>query len=251
MPLQAPRQASEFLPPAQEFSFRDKFGIAKRFDPTNAKLVNRIGNPFRTRFTYAMESGDWFLLEYNHLDGFRMIWTMVSEFRLETTLPLGHVLTAEQMIDWYIRNDLELPPGLDGRHRMVPTVPPITDPRSSHSAVSLTPNGMEHSLSGARHSNDFRSVHWFNHEFTFTPNQAKCVNVLWNAWANGTPDVSEAYILETAEVQSVRLRDVFKQKSGLHPAWKTMIQSGLKRGTRRLVALKTDSSHEVLLSAPT
>jgi hypothetical protein len=81
----------------------------------------------------------------------------------------------------------------------------------------------------ARHSPDFRSIHWFGVDYQFSGNQAACIRVLWKAWENKTPDVGQDRILEAAECVSKRLADVFKR----HPAWKTLIVSK-SRGTYRL-----------------
>jgi hypothetical protein len=36
--------------------------------------------------------------------------------------------------------------------------------------------------SPSRHGPDFRSVHWFGQDFSFTAKQAACVRILWAAW---------------------------------------------------------------------
>jgi hypothetical protein len=84
----------------------------------------------------------------------------------------------------------------------------------------------------ARHSKDYRSVHWFGVDYYFTATQAACVKVLWEAWANETPDLGQATILEHPEVEadSKRLVDLFKE----HPAWGEMIVKGHTGGTYRL-----------------
>jgi len=84
----------------------------------------------------------------------------------------------------------------------------------------------------ARHSDDFRSVHWFGTDYTFTPTQAACIKVLWRAWDNGTPDVGQQAILEDIEVEadSKRLVDLFKNQR----AWGTMIVRGGTSGAYRL-----------------
>jgi hypothetical protein len=86
--------------------------------------------------------------------------------------------------------------------------------------------------SPARHSSDFRHVHWFGTDHTFTATQAACVKILWNEWENGTPEIGQATILEHPEVESEskRLVDVFKG----HPAWGTMIVKGATSGAHRL-----------------
>jgi hypothetical protein len=76
----------------------------------------------------------------------------------------------------------------------------------------------------ARHSADFTSVFWFGREYTFSRTQAACVNILWQAMRNGTPDLGQAYILEEAGSESSRLADVFKESD----AWGIMIVSTRK-----------------------
>lgn len=83
----------------------------------------------------------------------------------------------------------------------------------------------------AQHSPDFRSVHWFGTDYTFTPTQAAIIKVLWSNWERGTRDIGEAYLLEGAKVSDTsRLVDIFRK----NPAWNTMIVSGTTKGTRRL-----------------
>lgn len=77
--------------------------------------------------------------------------------------------------------------------------------------------------SPTRHSVDFTSVHWFGTDYTFSKTQAACLKVLWEAWEQKTPVLSEETILEQAGSAGSRLRDVFKSKKGMHEAWGTMI----------------------------
>jgi hypothetical protein len=83
--------------------------------------------------------------------------------------------------------------------------------------------------SNTRHSVDFRSVVWFGIPYTFTPNQAACVRVLWEAWENATPEVGQETILAKAGAEGKRLSDVFKR----HPAWGALIVQGSTKGTYR------------------
>jgi hypothetical protein len=85
-------------------------------------------------------------------------------------------------------------------------------------------------LAPARHSIDFRSVHWFGTDYCFTAGQAACVAVLWAAWENGTPDVSQEATLDTAGDESRRLSALFAR----HPSWGTMIVGGGSKGAFRL-----------------
>ena len=85
---------------------------------------------------------------------------------------------------------------------------------------------------GARHSQDFASVLWNGVEYSFSPMQAAIVKMLWKALANDTPDVHASTLLAYAEsqMQENRLDPLFFR----HPAWKTLIIRGPRRGTYRL-----------------
>lgn len=82
------------------------------------------------------------------------------------------------------------------------------------------------------HSPDFRSVLWYNTEYSFTPQQAEIVRILWEAFECSTPDVDATLLLSTDFTGSAakRVRDVFRKS----PAWKTMIVRGGSKGTYRL-----------------
>ena len=85
----------------------------------------------------------------------------------------------------------------------------------------------------ARHSSDFASVYWFGSPYTFTTNQAACVKVLWDAWANKVATMSGPEILDQANISQERFDKVFRVKDASrntksHPAWKTMIVSPMK-----------------------
>ena len=82
------------------------------------------------------------------------------------------------------------------------------------------------------HSPDFRSVLWYNTEYSFTPQQAEIVRILWEAFECSTPDVDATLLLSTDFTGSAakRVRDVFRKS----PAWKTMIVPGGSKGTYRL-----------------
>jgi hypothetical protein len=72
----------------------------------------------------------------------------------------------------------------------------------------------------ASHSPDFASINWFGKPYGFTPTQRRIVAVLWQAWEQGTPDVSEQTILREAESDSGGLRMLFRGS----PAWDELIQ---------------------------
>lgn len=110
---------------------------------------------------------------------------------------------------------------------------PGGDPRTETGTLARTKSNAPSEVSPQpRHSADFRSVDWFGTKHAFTLTQAACVRVLWEAWKNGTPELSQATILERAETASSRLANVFRN----HPAWETMIVSGQRKGTFRLAA---------------
>jgi hypothetical protein len=82
----------------------------------------------------------------------------------------------------------------------------------------------------ARHSPDFRSVHWFGQDYYFSTGQASCVQRLWEAWERETPDVAQDGILEKAGLESKRFVDLFRG----HAAWKKMIVRSGPKGIYRL-----------------
>ncbi|MHC4167924.1 MAG: hypothetical protein ACYSWQ_13270 [Planctomycetota bacterium] len=81
------------------------------------------------------------------------------------------------------------------------------------------------------HSADFRSVNWCGIRHSFTPTQAAIVKQLWDAWENGTPDVGQDTLLETAGSESKRLVDVFKD----HKTYRQVIGKGNTKGSYRLI----------------
>ena len=83
----------------------------------------------------------------------------------------------------------------------------------------------------ASHSADFASVNWYGKNYTFAPTQARCVEVLWEAWDNGTPALCQHHILERADSESKQLGYLFKK----HAAWGSMIVRAAK-GTYQLKA---------------
>lgn len=77
------------------------------------------------------------------------------------------------------------------------------------------------------HSPDYRSVKYNGVQFYLTTNQARVVQFLHN---EKIPEHSQDYILETINVDSKRLRDVFKN----HPAWGKLIVKGGGKGIYKL-----------------
>ena len=62
---------------------------------------------------------------------------------------------------------------------------------------------------GATHDPKFRTVNWFGEDFAFSPPQAKCIEVLWRFWMQGTPVIREEMVLEVAGTKARSLKDVF------------------------------------------
>lgn len=91
-----------------------------------------------------------------------------------------------------------------------------------------------------KHSEDYTSVTWYGQEFGFNKTQAECVRLLWEAWKQGTPRLSEKTIGERigSSADGYRLRHTFRQtkdgKTKMHPAWENMIQPA-GRGVFQLV----------------
>jgi hypothetical protein len=113
-------------------------------------------------------------------------------------------------------------------------MPPRTNDPGSWQTGPLPDGGP---LPPARHSLDFRSVHWFGTEYHFNEAQAAVVAVLWEAWENETPDVGHRTLLDKAGVAYDRLPDLFKVKGEYVPAWNTMIKSNVgSKGSARLCA---------------
>ena len=88
----------------------------------------------------------------------------------------------------------------------------------------------EPSRPAVSHSPDYRSARWHGTDYTFTVKQAAVVRVLWEAWEDGAPEVGCATLLQVAESDAERLRDVFQG----HPGWGSCIVPGERRGTYRL-----------------
>lgn len=78
------------------------------------------------------------------------------------------------------------------------------------------------------HSEDFSTAHWFGTDYVFTNAQAAVVRLLWSEWERNRGGLKEETIgdkIRGDDLAKYRLRDTFKQRRGMHPAWKTMIHS--------------------------
>lgn len=78
----------------------------------------------------------------------------------------------------------------------------------------------------ASHGPGFASVDWYGTVYTFTPKQRAIVAALWQAWESGDLYVAEPTLLRIADSCGDRIRDLFRR----HPAWGTMIVTGVLTG---------------------
>jgi hypothetical protein len=72
--------------------------------------------------------------------------------------------------------------------------------------------------------------------YTFGPKAAAAVLRMWQARRDGSPDVSQKVLMEAAgsDGSDKRLRDLFRNGEGIHPAWSKLIVPGAQDGTFRL-----------------
>ncbi len=118
---------------------------------------------------------------------------------------------------------------IDGRVELelsvsVPIAPSDSPPRKQ--ATPPTPDAAPDPASSSSHSRDFASVNWRGTVYTFTPTQRLVVAALWQAREDGHPFMSQEALLDAAESDGRKLRDVFRN----HPAWNVMIVQGLAAG---------------------
>jgi len=85
-----------------------------------------------------------------------------------------------------------------------------------------------------RASPDYRSVNWCGEEISLSPMRAHVVEILHQAFLNGTPDVSQHYILETIGTTSTSLKEVFQEKDKESRIRGRLIIQGRTKGTVRL-----------------
>jgi hypothetical protein len=89
----------------------------------------------------------------------------------------------------------------------------------------------DHSNERFTHSADYRSVAFRGKNFSLTARQAKMIEILHKAHANGNPDISTDYIMAELETKGSRWQDTFKSSLG---ARKALIATGARKGTLRL-----------------
>ena len=81
--------------------------------------------------------------------------------------------------------------------------------------------------SGLRWAIGFNTVVRRGLRYDFATQAAAVVEVLFEAWTNGTPFLHQRHLLERAGSAGQELRDLFRD----HPAWGSFIVSGPTRGT--------------------
>jgi hypothetical protein len=78
------------------------------------------------------------------------------------------------------------------------------------------------------HSEDFTSVNWYGELYSFSKGQqAEVVKLLWAEYEKGEHGLSAETLAEKLDSQAARfrVRDVFRRKGAMHPAWgKTILQ---------------------------
>lgn len=121
-------------------------------------------------------------------------------------------------------------PESEGTQPVIAQIGNVQEKQAETAAIEGAPKVMHAHI---HHSADFHSVRWYGQNFTFTHQQAAVVTLLWQAWENGTPDLGQEHLLERSGSESGRLRDVFKESQGMHPAWGEMVVES-RRGVYRL-----------------
>jgi hypothetical protein len=92
---------------------------------------------------------------------------------------------------------------------------------AGHSSPVELPAGPE-----PTHAPDFASVNWYGTIYTFSKKQRLVVANLWRAHEEGYEWLSQESLLDAADSDCQRLRDLFRG----HPAWDAMIVSALPSG---------------------
>lgn len=116
-----------------------------------------------------------------------------------------------------------------GRVEVQLSVPidPAADADATDSSTQAFPSGPPAAEPGtATHSPGFACVNWYGVVYSFSFKQRLVVAALWQARDEGHPWLTQETLAEAAESDCSRIRDLFRR----HPAWGTMIVSGIMRG---------------------
>lgn len=161
---------------------------------------------------------------------------------LERTKPYaqGAILFLGMFVEWYREHTDQLPPDapvlgplnvhLTGfrpedvpREDFTKTCEAIAWLMETTTKQGLPIDALGSGSETAIHGPDFRNVTWYGTPYIFSPKQAACIRIFWEAWKEGTPWVADGTILQKAGVgDRQRLRDVFRD----HKAWGSMIVRG-------------------------
>ena len=110
-----------------------------------------------------------------------------------------------------------------------------------HSVDGGKPKGSGEEQPDVSDGPGFRSVLSYGTKYSFTLNQSKVVELLYQTWEKGTPAVPDVHLLDAYGGDGKRVRDVFKEAGNkINKAYGTMIQRG-RRGTHQLEKPKTPS----------
>lgn len=91
------------------------------------------------------------------------------------------------------------------------------------------PLGMTHPESGFRLAPDQRTAYYQGRSYGLAPKEGQAIALLLRALCEGTPDLTQAYILETIESKASDLGSVFRRS----PVWHELVES-VERGKFRL-----------------
>lgn len=105
-----------------------------------------------------------------------------------------------------------------------------TEPSFTDLTRATPTAGFAEPAPGFRHSVDFRSAIWDGQPYSFTPQQAQVVEMLLDAYLNGTPDLGQGYLLDRIGTTAGELRFTFRDNA----AWGTLVVNGGTRGAFRL-----------------
>ena len=112
--------------------------------------------------------------------------------------------------------------------RQSEAVAPSSQLQASDRGIEIKPVGSPGAFS---HSADYRSVTVRGQNFSLTARQAHVIQILYENFEQGHPDVGKDYVLESLNTANSRLRDTFKTNL---EAWKALIKTGKRKGTLRL-----------------
>lgn len=93
----------------------------------------------------------------------------------------------------------------------------------------------------ATHNDDFTSMNWFGTTYAFSARQSRIIACLWSAWEKGLTVSTQELIdaLKTKEDPCPpEVRDCFKLKGRMHPAWGSLVAWPKGPGKYQLVEPK-------------